>query len=108
MVPVPASTGYRAGSTGFPWQIPDGHMCLRSSAMAKMDPSAANMTLAVWNGYVQETCTLVTPRRGRSWMGQDVGLLARARSRSSLCKSSSVSLVDLVLAYGCMLLLKNC
>ena len=31
-----------------------GHMCLRSSAMAKMDPSAANMALAVWNGYVQD------------------------------------------------------
>ena len=55
-----------------------------------------------------EWCRSVTPRRGKSWMGQDVGLVARARSRSSLCKSSSVSLVDLVLAYEYMLLLKNC
>jgi hypothetical protein len=28
-----------------------GHMCLRSSDMAKMDPNAADMALAVWNGY---------------------------------------------------------
>ena len=79
-------------------------MCLRSPDMAKMDPSATDMALAVWNGYVQDarrqscvTCTSVTPRRGKSWMGQDVGLVARARSRSSICKSSSVSLVGLVL-----------
>ena len=38
---------------GFHWQILEGHMCLRSSDMAKMDPSAADMALAVWNGYVQ-------------------------------------------------------
>ena len=38
---------------------------------------------------------------------KDVGLGARAKSRSSLCESSSVSLVDLVLVEGCMLLLKN-
>jgi hypothetical protein len=31
-----------------------GHMCLRSSVMAKMDPNAADMALAVWNGYVQD------------------------------------------------------
>ena len=31
-----------------------GHMCLRSPDMAKMDPSAANMALAVWNGSVQD------------------------------------------------------
>ena len=51
MVPVPVGTG-----------PPDtilvadsrGHMCLRSSDMAKMDPNAANMALAVWNGYVQD------------------------------------------------------
>ena len=42
-------------------------------------------------------------------MSKDVGLGARARSRSSLCETSSVSLVDLVLhvVQGCMLLLKN-
>ena len=51
MVPVPASIG-----------PPDtmlvadsrGHMYLKSSDMAKMDPNAADMALAVWNGYVQD------------------------------------------------------
>ena len=47
-------TGYRAGSIGFPWQISEGHMCLRSPDTAKMDPNAADMGLAVWNGYVQD------------------------------------------------------
>jgi hypothetical protein len=28
-----------------------GHMCLRRPDMAKMDPNAADMALAVWNGY---------------------------------------------------------
>ena len=31
-----------------------GHMCLRSSDMAKMDLNVADMALAVWNGYVQD------------------------------------------------------
>jgi hypothetical protein len=31
-----------------------GHMCLRSSDMAKMDPNVTDMALAVWNGYVQD------------------------------------------------------
>jgi hypothetical protein len=31
-----------------------GHMCLRSSDMAKMDLNAADMALAVWDGYVQD------------------------------------------------------
>ena len=31
-----------------------GHLCLRSLDMAKMDPSATDMALAVWNGYVQD------------------------------------------------------
>ena len=31
-----------------------GHMRLRSSYTAKMDPNAADMALAVWNGYVQD------------------------------------------------------
>ena len=78
--------------------------------MAKMDPSATDMALAVWNGYVQGA-----RRHARQWRpveqvlqdSKDVGLLARVRSKSSLCKSSSVSLVDLVLVYGYMLLLKN-
>ena len=68
--------------------------------MAKMDPSAAKMALALWNGYVWDA-----RRHARQWRpveqahegSKDVGLRARARSRSFLCKSSSVSLVDLVL-----------
>jgi len=39
-----------------------GHMCLRSSDMAKMDPNAADMALAVWNGYVQDA-----RRRASQW-----------------------------------------
>ena len=31
-----------------------GHMCLSSSDMAKMDLNAADMALAVWDGYVQD------------------------------------------------------
>ena len=78
--------------------------------MAKMDLSAADMALAVWNGYVRDA-----RRYARRWRpveqalqgihSKDVGLRARARSRSSLCKSSSISLVDLVLVQGCMVLL---
>jgi hypothetical protein len=40
MVPVPASTG------------PPGYDVGKD--MAKMDPSAADMALAVWNGYMQD------------------------------------------------------
>jgi hypothetical protein len=29
-------------------------MCLRSLYVAKMDPSAADMALVVWNGYVRD------------------------------------------------------
>jgi hypothetical protein len=32
---------------------------LRSPDMAKMDPSAADMALAVWNGYVLVGCMLL-------------------------------------------------
>ena len=68
--------------------------------MAKMDPSAVDMALAVWNGSVQDART-----HARQWRpveqvlqgSKDVGLGARARSRSSLCESSYVSLVDPVL-----------
>jgi hypothetical protein len=88
-----------------------GHMCLRSPDMAKLDPSAADVALAVWNGYVRDD-----RRHAHQWRpveqvlqgSKGVGLGARARSRSSLCESSSVYLVDLVLVQRCMLLLKNC
>ena len=47
--------------------------------MAKMDPSAADMALAVWNGWVQDA-----RRHARQWRpveldlqdGKDVGLVA--------------------------------
>ena len=86
-------------------------MCLRSRAVPKMDPRAANMAVAVWNGYVQDA-----RRHAYQWRpvdrwrqdSKDAGLRARARRRSSLCKSSSISLVDLVLVQGCMVLLKVC
>jgi hypothetical protein len=47
-----------------------GHMCLRSSDMAKMDPNAADMAFVVWNGYVQDAIHIEdmqvsdTPSRG--------------------------------------------
>ena len=67
--------------------------------MPKMDPRAANMAVAVWNGYVQDARRHAYQWRpvDRWWQdSKDVGLVARARRRSSLCKSSSISLVDLV------------
>jgi hypothetical protein len=48
------------------------------------------------------------PPRAIEQDSKDVGLVARARSRSFLCESSSVSLVDLVLVQRCMLLLNIC
>ena len=63
--------------------------------MAKMDPSAANMAVAVWNDCLRDA-----RRHARQWRPvehmveqalqgiKDVGLRARARSRSFLCKSS--------------------
>ena len=79
--------------------------------MAKMEPSAADMALAVLNGYVRDARRHARQRRPVEQVLQgskDAGLRARARSRSSLCESSFVSLVDLVLVHGCMLLLRNC
>ena len=108
MVPVPAGTGPGVPASGGRFQR--GTCDMRSPDMAKMDPSAADMAFAVWNGYVRDA-----RRHPRQWRpvkqvlhgSKDVGLVARARGRSSLCKSSSVSLVDLVLDQGCMVLLKN-
>ena len=98
MVPVPAGTGPRVPASGGRFQR--GTCDIRSPDMAKMDPSAADMAFAVWNGYVRDA-----RRHPRQWRpvkqvlqgSKDVGLVARARGRSSLCKFSSVSLVDLVL-----------
>ena len=43
-----------------------GHMCLRSPDimpdLAQMDPNAADMALAVWNGYVRDA-----RRHARQW-----------------------------------------
>ena len=91
---------YRAAGIRCWSQIPEGHMCLRSPDMAKimpkMDPSAADMALAVWNGWVQDARRharhAVTPRRAIEQDGKDVGLVGRARSRSSLCRYSLVYL----------------
>ena len=59
--------------------------------VAKMDLIAADMAVAVWNGYVWDA-----RRHARQWRpveqalqgSKDVGLGARARSKSFLCKSS--------------------
>ena len=52
MVPVPAST--RPGVPASAGRFQRGTRILRSSDMAKMDPSAADMALAVWSGIVQD------------------------------------------------------
>jgi hypothetical protein len=52
MVPVPASTGPEVPASAGRFQR--GLRVLRSSDMAKMDPSATDMALAVWNGYVHD------------------------------------------------------
>jgi hypothetical protein len=67
-------------------------MGLRSPDMAKMDANAADMALAVWNGYVRDA-----RRHAGQWRpveqvlqgSKDVSLGARARSRTSLCETSS-------------------
>jgi hypothetical protein len=51
MVPVPASTGPPGYGVGRRFQ---GHMCLRSPDMAKMDHSATDVAFALWNGIVQD------------------------------------------------------
>ena len=56
MVLVPVSTGPEVlASAG---RFSEGHTkfstCLRSPDLAKMDPNAADMALAVWGGYVQD------------------------------------------------------
>jgi hypothetical protein len=50
MVPVPVGTGPEVPASVGRFQR--STCVLRSSDMAKMDPSAADMALAVWNGYV--------------------------------------------------------
>ena len=70
--------------------------------MAKMDPSAADMALAVWNGYVRDA-----RRHARQWRpveqvlqgSKDVGLRARARSRSSLCSHESSTFYSCTFYY---------
>ena len=71
------STGrYWASSTGSRWQIWEGHICLRSSDMAEMDPSAVDLTLAVRTCYVQDArrhpcqwgCTNGQARIARLWV----------------------------------------
>ena len=52
MVPIPASTGPPGYDVGRRFQR---NTCvIRSPDMAKMDPNAANMALAVWNGSVHD------------------------------------------------------
>ena len=56
--------------------------------VAKMEPSAADMALAVWNGIVRDARRQWRPVEQALQGSKDVGLRARARSRSFLCKSS--------------------
>jgi hypothetical protein len=51
MVPVPAGTGPEVPASAGRFQRDT--FVLRSSDMAKMDPSADDMALDVWNGCVQ-------------------------------------------------------
>ena len=107
MVPVSAGTGPAEPAAA--GRLRRG-TCM-SRAVPKMDPRAANMAVAVWNGCARDARRHAYQWRpvDRWWQdSKDVGLRARARSRSSLCKSSSISLVDLVLVQGYMVLLKNC
>ena len=84
------------------WQVPGrqdtilvadsrGAHVSKEPDVAKMELSAADMALVVWNGYVWDA-----RRHARQWCpveqalhgSKDVGLRARARSRSFLCESS--------------------
>ena len=94
MVPVPASTGppgydvgrrfQRAHVSKEPRHGKDGPQC-RQYGFSCVELLCAGR---------QKTCTSVTPRRAIEQDGKDVGLVARARSRSSLCRFSCVSLVQ--------------
>ena len=50
---VPKSVGTRPPGYNIGRRFQRAHVS-RSSDMAKMDPNAADMALAVWNGYVQD------------------------------------------------------
>ena len=63
MVPVPAGTGPGVPASGGRFQR--GTCDIRSPDMAKMDPSAADMAFAVWNGYVRDA-----RRHPRQWRCQ--------------------------------------
>ena len=52
MVPVPAGTGPEVPASAGRFQRDT--CVLRSSDMAKMEPSVADAALAVWNGCVQD------------------------------------------------------
>jgi len=52
MVPVLVNTG--PGVPASAGRFRRGTCVIRSPDMAKMDPSAADMALSVWNGYVQD------------------------------------------------------
>jgi hypothetical protein len=60
MVPVPAGTGPEVPACAGRFQR--GTCVLRSSDIVKMDPSATDMALAAWNGYVQDA-----RRHARQW-----------------------------------------
>ena len=113
---------HRAGSTGFRGQIPEGHMCSKEptkfSRHGKDGPQCRRygFSCAEWLSM----CRALERRHARQWRPavehvlerriatKHGGLVARARSTPSLCKSSSVSLVDVVLVKGCIVLLKIC
>ena len=52
MVPVPLGTGPEVPASAGRFQT--GMCVLKISDMAKMDPRAADVALAVWNGCVQD------------------------------------------------------
>ena len=50
----PISTRPRRYDVGRRLRSAEVHMCPRSPDMAKMDPSAADVALSVWNGSVHD------------------------------------------------------